>query len=144
MNKKRVLFKTIAIVAIASAVIFSACMKSNVNNNNNSQAAGLMALNLIPDKSVSITIGGNVLPGSPLSGLAYTGAYLPIYPGNRTIESFDYNTSSSLASASDSFELNKYYSVFVIGKTGAYQNVIVKDNFDSLQQDRLIFDTLTR
>jgi hypothetical protein len=66
------------------------------------------------------------MPGS------YTGAYLRIFPGKRTVESFDYQANTSLATASDSFEVNKYYSVFVLGTTGSYQNVIVNDNFDNL------------
>jgi hypothetical protein len=91
-----------------------------------------MGFNLVQGKSVQIMIGGNVLPGSPLAFNNYTGTYLPIFPGNRTIESFDYSTGSSLATASDSFAVNKYYSVFVVGTTGSYRNVIVNDNFDSL------------
>jgi hypothetical protein len=132
MTKKGFLFKTIAICGIASSVLFTACKKSLDNNNNDTQAAGLMAFNLVPDKSVSITIGGNTLPGSPLAFNAYTGVYLPIFPGTRTVESLDYSTNTSLASASDSFATDKFYSVFVVGTTGAYQNVIVHDNFDSL------------
>jgi len=133
MNKKSFLFKTLSMCAIASVVVFTACKKSTVdNNNNNIQSAGLMAFNLAPDKTVAITIGGNGLAGSPLAFNSYTGTYLPIYPGNRTVESFDYATSTSLASASDSFRVDKYYSVFVVGTAGSYQNVIVNDNFDSL------------
>ncbi|HLG41259.1 MAG TPA: DUF4397 domain-containing protein, partial [Chitinophagaceae bacterium] len=86
----------------------------------------------VPEKTVAITIGGNILPGSPLAFNSYTGTYLPIFPGTRTIESFDYSTSSSLATTTDSFAVDKFYSVFVVGTTGAYQNVIVNDNFDSL------------
>ena len=132
MNKKNFLFTTIAICALASMILFSACKKSGVDNNTNVQAAGLMAFNLAPDKTVALTIGGNGLPGSPLAFNSYTGTYLPVYAGTRTVESFDYSSNTSLASASDSFEVDKYYSVFVVGKGGSYQNVIVKDNFDSL------------
>ena len=135
MNKKGLFLKTIAICTIA-AVLFAACMKSKNDDNNNLQAAGLMAFNLVPQKAVSIAIGGNILPGSPLAFNAFTGVYLPVYPGTRTIESFDYSTNSSLASASDSFATDKFYSVFVVGTTGAYQNVIVQDNFDNLTQGK--------
>jgi hypothetical protein len=119
-------------IILFCGVLFTACKKSTVDNNVNQQTAGLMAFNLIPDKAVAITIGGNTLPGSPFAFNNYTGAYLPIYPGTRTIESFDYSTNSSLASVSDSFATGKYYSVFVVGTTGAYRNVIVFDNFDNL------------
>jgi|GEM_PF-3134490 len=132
MNGKSFLFKTIAVCAIASMVMFTACKKSNMDSNNDIPVAGLMAVNLVPSKAVALTIGGNVLTGSPLLPNNYTGAYLRIFPGNRTIESFDYEANASLATASDSFEVNKYYSVFVVGKTGSYQNVIVNDNFDNL------------
>ena len=132
MTKKNLLFGTIAICAITSTVLFSACKKSNVDNNTDQPVAGLMAFNLAPDKTVAVTIGGNVLPGSPLAFNSFTGVYLPVFPGTRTVESFDYTSNTSLASASDSFEVDKYYSVFVVGTSGSYQNVIVKDNFDSL------------
>ncbi|MFI5129810.1 MAG: DUF4397 domain-containing protein [Chitinophagales bacterium] len=133
MTKNGFLLKTITICAIGSTILFSACKKSFLDNNNNDQqAAGLMAFNLVPEKTVSVTIGGNVLPGSPLAFNSYSGDYLPVYPGTRTVESFDFATNASLASASDSFEVNKYYSVFVIGTTGNYHNILVNDNFDSL------------
>lgn len=123
------LFSTI-IIALSLA-LFSSCQKSN-NENTDIPAAGLMAFNLVPDKTVAVTIGGNMLGGSALPFSNYTGGYLPIYSGTRTIESFDYSTNSSLATATDSFAVDKYYSVFVVGTTGTYQNVIVNDNFDSL------------
>jgi Domain of unknown function (DUF4397) len=134
MKMKKFYFNTFAVCSILlSGVFFTACNKSNNDNNNtDSQVSGLMAFNLVPEKAVSITIGGNRLPGSPLAFNNYTGVYLPVYPGTRTVESFDYSSNTSLASASDSFEIDKYYSVFVVGTTGSYQNVIVNDNFDSL------------
>jgi hypothetical protein len=132
MKKKNVLFTTIAVLSLGSMILFSACNKKSGVDNTQPDAAGLMGFNLVQGKSVQIMIGGNVLPGSPLAFNNYTGTYLPIFPGNRTIESFDYSTGSSLATASDSFAVNKYYSVFVVGTTGSYRNVIVNDNFDSL------------
>ena len=133
MTKKGFFLKTIAICAIGSMIVFSACKKSNVNNDNtDQQVAGLMAFNLVPDKTVAFTIGGNVLPGSPLVFNSYTGTYLPVYPGYRTVEAFDYSGNTSLASASDSFAVGKYYSVFVLGTGGNYQNVLVNDNVDGL------------
>ena len=130
MNGKNFLLKTIAVCAIASTVLFTACKKSNMDNNNVPDA-GLMAVNMVSSKTVAVTIGGNLL-GSALMPNSYTGTYLRIIPGQRTIESFDYQANTSLATASDSFEVNKYYTVFVLGTTGAYQNVIVNDNFDNL------------
>jgi len=132
MTKKGFLLKTITICAIATMVIFSACKKSNVDDNNQQPVSGLMAFNLAPDKTIAISIGGNVLPGSPLAFNSFTGVYLPVFPGTRTVESFDYSSNTSLATASDSFAVDKFYSVFVVGTGGTYQNVIVRDNFDSL------------
>jgi Domain of unknown function (DUF4397) len=133
MKMNKIYFNTFAACSILlSGVFFTACNKSHNDNNTNSQVAGLMAFNLVPEKSVSITIGGSTLPGSPLAFNSYTGVYLPIYPGTRTVESFDYSSNTSLATASDSFATSKYYSVFVVGTTGTYQNVIVNDNFDGL------------
>jgi len=121
-----------AIFAIASMVLLSACKKSKVDNINDQHVAGLMAFNLVPDKIVAISIGGNLLPGSPLAFNTYTGVYLPVFPGNRTVESFDNATNTSLASASDSFAVDKFYSVFVAGPSGTYQNIIVNDNIENL------------
>jgi hypothetical protein len=48
------------------------------------------------------------------------------------VEAFDASTDSSIAKASQNFEVNKYYSVFTVGAAGSYSNVITHDNFDSL------------
>lgn len=112
-------------------VLFTSCKKSNFENTDPG-VAGLMAFNLSPDKSVAIGIGGNALTHSPLAFNSFTGVYLPIYPGTRSVESFDYNSGDSVAAASFDFAAKKYYSVFVVGAGGTYQNVIVNDNFDSL------------
>jgi hypothetical protein len=48
------------------------------------------------------------------------------------VEAYDYSSGDTLASASFDFEAKKYYSSFLIGNDGNYQNVIVTDNFDSL------------
>jgi len=132
MNKKTFILNSTAILVIASIVLFSACKKSNVDNNNDQQVSGLMAFNLVPDKTVTIAIGGNLLEGSPLAFNSYTGVYLPVFPGTRTVESFDYPGNSPLASASDSFAVDKLYSVFVVGTSGNYQNIIVNDKVENL------------
>jgi hypothetical protein len=111
--------------------LFSSCQKSD-NSNTDIPVAGLMAFNLVPDKSVTVAIGGNSITNQPLAFNSYTGTYLRVYPGTRTVESFDYATNGSLATVSDSFAVDKYYSVFVVGANGAYQNVLVNDNFDDL------------
>jgi hypothetical protein len=129
---KRFHLKAFALSSIVLAgLLFSACNKFD-NEDNNTPVAGLMAFNLAPDKTVGFAIGGNALTNSPLSFTSYTGGYLSIYPGNRSVESYDYVSGDSVASASYNFQVEKYYSTFVVGIGGTYQNVIVNDNFDSL------------
>jgi Domain of unknown function (DUF4397) len=129
---KRFHLKAFALSSIVLAgLLFSACNKFD-NEDNNTPVAGLMAFNLAPDKTVGFAIGGNALTNSPLSFTSYTGGYLSIYPRNRSVESYDYVSGDSVASASHDFGVEKYYSAFVVGSNGTYQNVIVNDNFDSL------------
>src|SRR6185369_13065122 len=68
----------------------------------------------------------------PLLYTNYSGGYQPVYIGNRDVASYEFNTGTSLASASHLFEDSSYYSVFVVGANGSYKNVIVKDKLDSL------------
>lgn len=135
MNKallylRRSLIPVIAIVSVG--VLFTACLKDK-DGSPDIPAAGLMAFNLAPDQSaVVIRLSGNSLTQAPLGYTSFTGGYQNIYAGNRTIESFNYNNNSQLASASYNFELNKYYSLFVTGTNSAYRNIVAVDNFDSL------------
>ncbi len=128
------LFRYVLPVAFVffAGILFVACDKNNDNNNNNTSVSGLMAFNLAPDKAVSITLSGNPITNLPLSFTSYTGNYLNIYSGPRLVQSFDYNSNSSIDSSNYNFEPQKYYSLFVIGNNGSYKNVIVNDNFDSL------------
>lgn len=91
-----------------------------------------MAFNLATDKAVSITLSGNPVTNLPLSFTSYTGNYLNIYSGSRLVQSFDYNSNNSLDSSTYNFEPQKFYSLFVTGTNGHYKNVIVNDNYDSL------------
>ncbi|MEO5996648.1 MAG: DUF4397 domain-containing protein [Chitinophagaceae bacterium] len=119
-------------VLLATAILFSAC-KKNLDGGQNSPVAGLMAFNLAPDKStVGISLSGNQLVSTPLAYTNYTGGYLNIYPGDRSIKSFNYMQDSSLATSSFNFEPNKYYSLFLVGNNGTYQNVVAWDDLDSL------------
>ncbi|MEI9810691.1 MAG: DUF4397 domain-containing protein [Bacteroidota bacterium] len=118
-------------VMLLAGVLLTACKKSNFDNTN-PEVAGLMSFNLVRDKSVILGLSGSALNSTPLAFTNYTGGYQSIYPGNRTFESYDYITQDSLATTAFAFEVNKYYSAFVVGSEGAYQNVIVNDNFDSL------------
>lgn len=114
-------------------VAFSACNKSNNNDNEDVPVAGLMAFNLAPDVSqASVTLGGNNLSSGPLAFNAYTGGYLAIYTGSRSVGSYNYNTGAELDAVTYDFQADKYYSVFVVGADTGHRNVVVQDNFDSL------------
>jgi len=125
----RVLFATALLVL---SIVFFACLKSNNNMNNTPPVSGLMAFNLATDKAVNITVAGNAISNYPLSFNSYTGNYLNVYSGSRLVQSYDFNSNNVLDSSTYNFEPQKLYSVFVMGTNGQYHNVIVKDNFDSL------------
>ncbi|MEO8404392.1 MAG: DUF4397 domain-containing protein [Chitinophagaceae bacterium] len=123
-----------AIAALAGGLLFASCNKShNDDNNSNTPVAALMAFNLSPDLSqAGFALSGSNLTQVPLTFNSYTGGYLAIYPGTRSVESYNYSSGTSLVNTNYTFEDSTYYSVFLVGTAGAYQNVIVKDNLDSL------------
>jgi hypothetical protein len=129
-------FSTRAILAagvLFSAVIFSSCLKSDDNNNPGTPASGLMAFNLSPDKSaIGIALSGSNLTNTALGYTNYTGGYLSIYSGSRTVEAYDAGSGNAFTGSDYNFEQDKYYSLFIVGKDSAYQNVIVNDQLDSL------------
>src|SRR5690606_23568302 len=95
-------------------------------------AAGLMAFNLAPDvPSAGIAIGGNNAVGNLPYG-SYTGGYLAVYTGDRTLESFNAASGARLASGNFGFADSSYYSVFVVGTNNNYSNVVVKDDITDL------------
>lgn len=116
------------------AILLSACTKfDNDDNSNNTPVAGLLSFNLAPDQpAVGIAIGSNALTNSPLAFTNYSGTYQRIFPGTRTIESYDFRRDSTISKVDFSFNPDKYYSLFVVGGNGNYRNVITQDNFDSL------------
>lgn len=119
-------------ILLFSAVTFSACKKDNTPA---VPTSGLMAFNLIPDSTGSVLF---VLDNSPLGNRTYpftnyTGSYLPIYSGTRTLKLYGASSPDSvLASTSFNYEANKYYSAFAIGTHGNYQNLVTDDELDSL------------
>jgi len=119
-------------VILVAVVLFTACNKSN-NDVPNTPAAGFMAFNLAPDKpSVGVSLSGSIVTSSPLGFNNYTGGYLAIYTGDRSVDAYDFNGGTTFASTPGSFQQDKYYSAFVIGANGTYRNVLVEDKFDSL------------
>lgn len=109
-------------------------LMSCAKNDNPSQpeVAGLMAFNLATDQPlVGVAISGNPLP-TPLPYTNYTGGYVRIYPGTRTVSTFDAQTHNLIQADSGSFASGKYYSMFLIGAGGNYRNLVVSDALDSL------------
>ena len=95
--------------------------------------AGLMAFNLSPDKpAIGIALSGSNLTNAALGYTNYTGGYLNIYSGSRTIEAYDAGGGNTFTASDYNFEQNKYYSLFIVGKDSAYRNIVVNDQLDSL------------
>lgn len=116
-----------------SVIVFSSCLKSNNNDSPGTPAAGLMAFNLSPDKpAIGIALSGSNLTNAALGYTNYTGGYLNIYSGSRTIEAYDAGGGNTFTASDYNFEQNKYYSLFIVGKDSAYRNIVVNDQLDSL------------
>lgn len=128
------LFVVAGIGVVGSGLLLTSCLKDkDGSDNTNDVSAGLMAFNLAPGQSAAgFKIGGNTLTQGPLAFNNYTGVYLPVFPGTRTVDAFSFNSGNTLATASRSFETGKFYSVFLVGTDSTLENVIVRDNFDSL------------
>ena len=118
-------------LALGSVILFSACKKEDVPA---TPTAGLMALNMVPDtmSPVVFVLNNNSITNVPLDYSNFTGGYLPVYTGARTLEVYLNNSDSALATESFTVEPNKYYSAFFMGAHGVYKNVIVNDELDSL------------
>lgn len=113
-------------------LILISCLKSD-NEDNNTQVAGLMAFNLAPDQAFTgFALSGNSITANPLAFKSYTGGYLSVYPGQRSVEAFNFNSGATLAATTFNFEPQRYYSLFLVGTGSSYENLIVKDDFDSL------------
>ena len=119
--------------ALFSVIVFSSCLKSNDNNNPGTPASGLMAFNLSPDKpAIGIALSGSNLTNTALGYTNYTGGYLNIYSGSRTVQAYDAGSGNAFTASDYNFEQNKYYSLFIAGKDSTYRNIIVNDQLDSL------------
>lgn len=114
--------------------LLTACSKTGNNSNSNTQQlSGILAFNLVPDRSAGIVIAlsNSSLTQSPLLFTSYTGNYIGFTPGSVSVQAYDY-TNNPITNSTYNFDNNKYYSLFVVGAANVYSNVIVQDNFDSL------------
>jgi hypothetical protein len=133
MEKKRnLIWKNKFIYALAACIfLFSACKKETTVNN--TPVSGLMAINLIPDQpAVDFIMSGKYLTNSPLPYTNFSGTYLSVYSGNRSIALGLSNADTTVSSTDYVFEPSKFYSVFAMGANGNYRNVVLNDNIDSL------------
>lgn len=115
---------------MASAILFSSCKKDNPVH---VPAAGLMVFNLVPDQQgIDVTADNNRLFNTPLSYFNYSGNYLPLYTGNRTLQSYAVGNTTTLTTNTATLADSAYYSLFIMGTDGAYKGVLVEDKLDSL------------
>ncbi len=118
---------------LLASVLFVACKKDNDPINPRTPQAGVMAFNLSPDQNaVVMSLGGTNLGNSSLAYNSFTGTYLPVNTGSREVRSFDFNSGTTLATSNASFADSGYYSAFLLGTTGNYRNVVVKDELQTL------------
>ena len=119
-------------ILLFSAITFSACKKDDTPA---TPTSGLMAFNLIPDSTgpVIFVLDNSTLANTAFSFTNYTGSYLPVYSGTRTLKLYEAsNPSTVLATTATDYEATKYYSAFAIGADGNYQNLVTNDELDSL------------
>ncbi len=128
-------FFSIQKILLLGGILFTIAFISACNDDDNNpiqpDVAGLMAFNLAPDQpAIGVALSGNQL-NSPLPYMSYTGGYVAIYPGKRSTDAFDAN-GNTIATMTQTYAAEKYYSLFVIGTDGNYQNIIVNDGLDTL------------
>lgn len=116
------------------AILFSACKKDdNINSNSRVPVAGLMAINLAPDQSaVVFSISENRLGNGTVSYSNFTGTYLPVYAGDRSLKATDFISGATLFENNNNFSDSMYYSAFLMGANGHYRSVVVNDQLNSL------------
>ncbi len=124
---------SIGILMLLVGGIFLVACQKNDNDNIDIPAAALMAFNLSPDKeAIGIALSGNAISQAPLNYTSFTGHYLNIYPGNRTVDAYDFFNRDGFARAEFNFQPDKYYSLFVVGADTVFSNIVVEDKFDEL------------
>lgn len=128
--------KTLLLCGLLLALTFISACNDDDDPAIAPDVAGFMAFNLASDQPpIGIALSGNTLH-SPLPYMSYTGGYVAIYPGERSTDAFDFNSGNTIATATYTYEPQNYYSLFVIGTNGNYQNVIVNDGLDTLNASK--------
>ena len=117
---------------VLTVLLFTACKKEKIDQMN-SPVAGVMAFNLAVDKpAVGFALsGGTTLGNVALNYTGYSGTYLPVYPGTRELRAFEYYMGTTIASTSATFVDSAYYSAFLMGATGNYRTVVVRDDMET-------------
>lgn len=133
MKRQNNFFRLSALLAgvlMVSAILFTSCKKDNPVH---VPAAGLMVFNLVPDQQgIDVTADNNRLFNTPLRYFNYSGNYLPLYTGNRTLQSYAVGNTTTLTTTTATLADSAYYSLFIMGVDGAYKSVFVQDKLDSL------------
>ena len=126
--------KALSFIVFSGALLMFVSCTKNSQNSSTTPAAAVMAFNLAPDKSnVAFSVSGTRLGNAVLNYAQFSGQYLGASPGDRIVQAFDNNSISTIfASTGFSFEIDKFYSVFFVGKGDHYRNVVVNDDITSL------------
>ncbi len=111
-----------------SSLFFWSCNK-NDDDGTAIEPAGLMAVNLAPETNAGFTVSGNVIASSLLYN-SYTGGYISIFPGSRTIDAYNFGVPAARNNVA--LESGKYYSIFLVDTGAALQQIIVEDGLDTL------------
>lgn len=132
---KKMILNTRSVLAIGLVgllTIFTACSKNDNKVQPNIDVAGFMAFNLVTDvQGVGVELSGNQV-GPIMPYMGYTGGYVKAFPGERSTDAFAGESHNTLASDTYNYKANQFYSLFVIGTEGDYENVIVNDGLDTL------------
>ena len=133
MNTQNFFIRSKAYIVSASLLVLLSCSK-NSQDTSTTPAASVMAFNLAPDKSnVAFAVSGSRLGNTVLNFAQYSGNYLGAPPGDKVVQAFDNNSSNTIfASTSYTFQTDKFYSVFFVGKGAHYANLVVNDDISSL------------
>lgn len=112
-------------------LLFSACKKDV--DTPQTPASGLMVFNLIPDHSaVGFVMSNQLITSAPLDYTNYSGNYIPVYSGSRSVGLYDVAGDSTITDVTLDFEPDKHYSAFALGANGNYSTVIVDDKLNDI------------